>query len=276
MIYQALYIPVAGSAIPVVWLHGSLMVATRSLVECLGMNWSAQAKKLEELAGRWQVHTLSIRYRSGRTVTQHCLPAARVTAYLWSLRPIRPDTRRILTTMQNSWDAALRDFLGGPDISEKSASRIWTLQEELKLANERIQALERDLGHTGQQVAALACREMGLRSAALTASTRKQRAERKPVVREPAPYRGADWWLALHRAVDDLGTVTAVAKRLGVSRTAISRTIHEDYPEGSTKAIEIAMRERLTVHFAPGSESAARDGDSEPIGALLPGRSRSN
>lgn len=87
---------------------GEHLVAVKPICERLGLDWSAQLKKLKSASDRWGVAVIAIPSASGVQETT-CLPVSKIAGWLATihLSRVAQDTREALTLYQNEADRVL-------------------------------------------------------------------------------------------------------------------------------------------------------------------------
>lgn len=202
---------------------GRLYIPLRSLVTgTIGATWSAsRTDAVERMGTRWRIKTLPVSAASGRVSVQPCLHAARLTAFLWTLRPGKQETRARLAQLQDNWEDALMRHLdvASPEIGDAPAGAVSVLIENAR------KPLLRELEEARRTPATP---EMTLRDAAL----RRWETQKGKVL-------STDDFLAMAEMDQEGITPTEIAKAAGCSRSAVSRFLHGSL---TTKSAIEAMR----------------------------------
>lgn len=205
-------------------IHERLEVPMRSLiVGTLGMNYAPQKKRLKGLAQRCAVHLRDLAVGS-----ELCLPAHRLTPYLWTLAPRRPEIRAKLICLQDGWDTALLawhgvepDDVGGPGnwLARVLASAPRAAQREAEDLRADKARLQLDLDDVRKQLAA--------------SELMAKRLETDPVMSKETFLEMA----RLHSAGKTNGEI---ARRFGCSPTSVSLFLNGKY---TSAASDLAMAE---------------------------------
>lgn len=100
-----------GDTIFCVEFNGQPYAPMRSIVENLGLDWSAQYRKVYENKERWGVAIIAIPSEGGRQETS-CIPVRKLPAWLASINPkkVKPELRAKIELYQNECDDALWNY----------------------------------------------------------------------------------------------------------------------------------------------------------------------
>lgn len=254
MTHSTIILEVAGLPVTAAVIHNRLEVPMRRLiVGTLGMNFGPQAKKLQRLAARFQVRPreVAIGDVSGR---EPCLPAHRLTAFLWTLAPRRPEIREKLVLLQDGFDTALLawhgvkpDDIDGPGswlarvvagASRSAALAAEDLRAELARARREADELRAAAALSKREADDLRTRQAGLQQAFAEATrpeTDRQVMAKMIARRWVNKAMSKETFLEMARLNDAGNSPAEVARQLGCSRTAVSLFLDGKYNSANAK-----------------------------------------
>lgn len=227
MTHSTITLEVSGLPVTAAVIHNRLELPMRSLIAgTLGMHFAAQAKKLKRLAARFQVRQrdVAIGQRAG---TEPCLPAHRLTAFLWTLTPRRPDVRDKLARLQDGWDSALLAWHGvkTDDIGGPGAWLARVVADASRAAKREADELRAENGRLQQALAEA------------QASQKIYKVLPTPVsCRWDGKAKGDGVFLEIAKMNADGLNNAEIAKRTGCSRTTVSLFLDGKYRSGAAKS----------------------------------------
>jgi len=217
---------------------GRMYVPLRSLFTLtLEAAWSSsRAKAVRQMETRLQLKTLTVAAASGRISMQPCLRASRLTAFLWTLRPGKPETRARLAALQDEWETALlnRLKLNDTELDDAPVGAVADLVENARrpLLKE-LEVVRGDLAKGGFRTGP----DLTMRDAALRRwGTQKGKA------------LTTDDFLAMAEMGQEGSSPSEIAKAAGCSRTAVSLFLYGKLP---TKAAVEAVKILKTRGWVP-------------------------
>ncbi len=241
MTHSTMTIEVAGLPVTAAVIHNRLEVPMRRLiVGTLGMNFGPQAKKLKRLAARFQVRPreVAIGDVSG---SEPCLPAHRLTAFLWTLAPRRPEIREKLALLQDGFDTALlawhgvkTDDIDGPGnwLARVVASASLSAKREAddlraQLARSRQEAEDLRVDHLRLQQRLTEATRPETASQGVGAARACRWIKHQPMTKET--------FLEMDRLYAAGNSLAEVARQLGCSRTAVSLFLDGKYKSNAAQ-----------------------------------------
>ena len=254
MTHSTFTLEVAGLPVTAAVIHNRLEVPIRRLiVGTLGMAFGPQAKKLKRLAARFQVRPreVAIGDVSG---SEPCLPAHRLTAYLWTLAPRRPEIREKLGRLQDGFDTALlawhgvnTDDIDGPGswlarvvagAPRAAALAAEDLRAELARARREADELRAVAALAQREADALRTQQAGLQQAFAEANTPEtvHKLMAKMIARRWVnKAMPKETFLEMARLNAAGNSLADVARQLGCSRTAVSLFLDGKYNSANAK-----------------------------------------
>jgi regulator of replication initiation timing len=252
---STLTLDVAGLPVTAAVIHHRLEVPMRCLiVDTLGMAFGPQAKKLKRLAARFQVRPreITIGDVSG---SEPCLPAHRLTAYLWTLAPRRPEVREKLALLQDGFDTALlawhgvnTDDLDGPGswlarvvagAPRSAALAAEDLRVELARTLREVNELQAKVALSQREADDLRTQNAGLKQAfgeANTPQTVRKVMTRIAAGRWQKKAMSKETFLEMARLHDAGNSLTEIARQMGCSHTAVALFLDGKYNSANAQA----------------------------------------
>lgn len=228
--HQMYPLPVGKQTVMAVDAFGRVYIPLRSLMTfTLDATWSAaRAAAVTRMETRWGVKTLAVAAASGRIGIQPCLRAARLTAFLWTLRPGKPETQQKLAMLQDDWEAALLNHLkaNAAELGNVPAGAVAALIENARRPLlQELEVVRGDLAKAGFRTGP----DLTMRDAALR---RWGNQKNKTLT--------TDDFLAMAEMGKEGNSPSEIAKAAGCSRTAVSLFLHGKLPtKAAVEAVEI-------------------------------------
>lgn len=233
MTHSTITLEVSGLPVTAAVIHNRLELPMRSLIAgTLGMHFAAQAKKLKRLAARFQVRQRDV-VIGQRAGTEPCLPAHRLTAFLWTLTPRRPDVRDKLARLQDGWDSALLAW-HGVKTDDIDGPGSWLA----RVVADASRAAKREADELRAEKNRLYAENIRLQQA-LAEATRPAMAykivDSAVAARWDQKAMSKETFLEMARLHDEGKTPTDIARELCCSRTTVSLFLVGKYNSGAAK-----------------------------------------
>lgn len=235
---STLTLEVGGLPVTVAVIHHRLEVPMRRLlVDTLGMPFGPQARKLQRLAARFQVRLREVPSGTG-VRPEPCLPAHRLTAYLWTLAPRRPEIREKLGRLQDGFDTALLAWHGvNPD--EIDGPGNWlarVLASAPLLAQRKAEGLQAENVRLRQALVEATRQE--------TAAPGVEAARARRWVKHSAMTK--ETFLEMKRLAGAGNSLADIARQLRCSRTAVSLFLDGKYQSQAAQEALAELRRHPT------------------------------
>ena len=227
---------VAGLPVTATLTDNRLEIPMRTLLtRTLGMAYTPQGVKLAQWTDR-----LQIRRRKVCGVVQPCLPAHRLTPFLWSLSPRRPETRAKLKRLQDGWDTALLAW-HGVRTDEVDGPGAWLSRVIAEVSS----TARHDLARLEARAVAAEQRAEALAGQLAAASRPVIHVVDSPVqARWGAQASSEGDFLDMARLHDEGLTATEIAERFGCSRTKVSLFLDGKYASGAARTAWASLKEK--------------------------------
>ena len=99
------FVPFCGSKVSMIQHGGQFFTPVKPIIENLGMDWSAQFKKLKDNAADWGVTELTVS-SDGGPQQMLCMPIRNICKLLLTISPnkVRPDMQEALAAYQAKYN----------------------------------------------------------------------------------------------------------------------------------------------------------------------------
>jgi hypothetical protein len=146
---QLIPVPFRGTTLFVTDLDGQPFAPMKPIVEGMGLDWSAQYKKLNENKERWGIAVIAIPTK-GADQESICLPLRKLPGWLMTIQPtrVKPEIKDTIIAYQNECDEVLWQYWNNGKTTNPRFDAPQTFAQALRLAaeqQERIEQQQREL-----------------------------------------------------------------------------------------------------------------------------------